>query len=247
MSVQVLNPSSKPESVSQGNLEFVFTATVGGGLPDEDIAASFQLDGTAVFGTDYMLATTGFFIDVGFRSAQFTYPSGVSSLKLGWAPINNNVIEEDKTIVVSLAPRGNYNIDTARASAVATIVNDDFPVLTVPVAPAAIFEDTPASISYTFTLSTVTWGWHHCKWWCLRVARRRERTARGAARESGLQRSACRLSNVCNCSWSFQPFSAPPTVLVLPRPPCRAPAHPEPPSLGHLCSLCHGTPWSHSL
>jgi hypothetical protein len=66
-------------------------------------------------------------------------------------PTADTTIEADETVALTLAAGSGYSIGTA-AAVVGTILNDDRPVITLAVAPAAgVIEDGSANLVYTFS------------------------------------------------------------------------------------------------
>jgi hypothetical protein len=66
-------------------------------------------------------------------------------------PTADTTIEPDETVVVTLAAGSGYSIGTT-AAVVATILNDDLPVITLAVAPpAGVIEDGSTNLVYTFS------------------------------------------------------------------------------------------------
>lgn len=85
-----------------------------------DLIVSYTVGGTAVSGTDYT-ALPG----------SVTIPAGSATATVSIAPINDNVSEPLKTVVVTLAGTAAYLVESTAASATASVYDDDTQIVTV--------------------------------------------------------------------------------------------------------------------
>ncbi|MFB8915757.1 putative Ig domain-containing protein [Xanthomonas phaseoli pv. phaseoli] len=97
--------------------------------------------GTATSGTDY----TG-------TVSSVVVPANATSVSFSITPVADTTVEPDETAIFSVASGTDYSVGNP-SSATATIVNDDFPVATITVSPASVYEDGPPNLVYTVALS----------------------------------------------------------------------------------------------
>ncbi|KHD70702.2 hemagglutinin [Xanthomonas phaseoli pv. phaseoli] len=97
--------------------------------------------GTATSGTDY----TG-------TVSSVVVPANATSVSFSITPVADTTVEPDETAIFSVASGTDYSVGNP-SSATATIVNDDFPVATITVSPASVYEDGAPNLVYTVALS----------------------------------------------------------------------------------------------
>ncbi|UZB14535.1 putative Ig domain-containing protein [Xanthomonas phaseoli pv. phaseoli] len=97
--------------------------------------------GTATSGTDY----TG-------TVSSVVVPANATSVSFSITPVADTTVEPDETAIFSVASGTDYSVGNP-SSATTTIVNDDFPVATITVSPASVYEDGAPNLVYTVALS----------------------------------------------------------------------------------------------
>ncbi len=97
--------------------------------------------GTATSGTDYTGAVSSVVV-----------PANATSVSFSITPVADTTVEPDETAIFSVASGTDYSVGNP-SSATATIVNDDFPVATITVSPASVYEDGAPNLVYTVALS----------------------------------------------------------------------------------------------
>jgi Ca2+-binding RTX toxin-like protein len=123
------------------NLIYTFTRT---GLTTNALTVNYGITGTATNGTDY--ATIG-------TSVTFAANSATATVTVN--PTADTTIENNETVALTLATGTGYTIGTTTA-VTGTITNDDFPSITLAVAPASVLEDGTPNLIYTFTRTGAT-------------------------------------------------------------------------------------------
>jgi hypothetical protein len=123
------------------NLIYTFSRT---GSTTSALAVNYTVGGTATVGTDY----TGIAATPATKTVTFAANSSTATVTVD--PTADTSIESDETVVLTLAAGSGYIIGTT-AAVTGTITNDDFPVITLAVAPAAVAEDGTTNLIYTFT------------------------------------------------------------------------------------------------
>jgi len=121
------------------NLIYTFTRT---GATTNGLTVNYSIAGTAD-ATDYTGATPG-------TGKTITFAAGSATATLTIDPTADATIEANETVVLTLATGTGYTIGTATA-ATGTITNDDFPSITLAVAPASVLENGTTNLVYTFT------------------------------------------------------------------------------------------------
>jgi hypothetical protein len=109
------------------------------GVIDQPLTVRYTLSGTATNGSDYQTL-----------SGTVTIPANESVAAITLTPINDTLVERDETVVVTLAADAAYVVTTP-SSATATIVNDDFPKVTVTASDPSASEVGPDPATFTFT------------------------------------------------------------------------------------------------
>ena len=142
-----VNVTVSPASVLENgatNLSYTFTRA---GITNGTLTVSFSVSGTATLTTDY--AQSG--------AATFKSTSGTVSFALGQTtktvtinPVADTTIEADDTVILTVTPTANYSTGAAN-SATGTILNDDFPKITVVVSPVSVTENGSTNSVFTFT------------------------------------------------------------------------------------------------
>jgi hypothetical protein len=150
VSPAVISLGVSPVSVkedSNSKLVFNFTRT---GVTTEPLTVSYTIDGSAD-ASDYSGATPG-------SSKSITFAGGSSTATLTIAPKADSSVEADETVSLSLKAGTGYSIGTT--SAVTGLITDDdasptsvatVPIITLALTPAAVVEDGPTNLVYTFT------------------------------------------------------------------------------------------------
>jgi Ca2+-binding RTX toxin-like protein len=121
------------------NLVYTFTRT---GATTSALTVNYSIAGTAD-ATDYTGATPG-------TGKTITFAAGSATATLTIDPTADTTIESDETVALTLATGTGYTVGTATA-VTGTITNDDFPSITLAVAPTSVLEDGTTNLVYTFT------------------------------------------------------------------------------------------------
>ena len=126
------------------NLVYTFTRT---GLTTSALTVNYSIAGTAD-ATDYTGATPG-------TGKTITFLAGSATANLTIDPTADTNIEANETVALTLATGTGYIVGTTTA-VTGTITNDDFPSITLAVAPASVLEDGTPNLVYTFTRTGLT-------------------------------------------------------------------------------------------
>ncbi len=139
---------AKPAVAEDGanNLDFVFSRS---GPTASGLTVNYQVGGSATLASDY----TGIASTPELKTILFA--PGFATATLSVDPIADSIIEVDETVALTLAPGSGYILGTKDAI-VGTILNDDFPRVSLAVSPASVSEDGTANLIYTFTRSGPT-------------------------------------------------------------------------------------------
>ena len=138
----VITLAVTPAAVTEdgtANLIYTFSRT---GPTTSALTVNYSIAGTAD-ASDYSGATAG-------TGKTISFATGSATATLTIDPTADSTIEADETVALTLAAGMGYTLGTATAE-VGTITNDDFPVITLAVAPAAVTEDGTANLIYTFS------------------------------------------------------------------------------------------------
>ena len=140
--------AASPATVAEdgtSNLIYTFTRT---GPTTSALTVNYVITGTAD-SADYTGAAPGAGKTIGFAA-------GSATATLAIDPTADTTIEPNETVALTLAAGTGYSIGTT-AAVVGTILNDDWPVITLAVAPTAgVSEDGTANLVYTFSRTGVT-------------------------------------------------------------------------------------------
>lgn len=120
-------PGSVNEN-SGSSLVFTFTL-VGPSQPDFDV--SFDILGTAIFGTDYTVSTTGIPFTFDGTSGTIRIFNVIPSVQLVITPVGDSDLEPDETVILSIVSGSVYDAGSP-GSATGTITNDDVGPATCP-------------------------------------------------------------------------------------------------------------------
>lgn len=121
-----LSTSSSVAEDANQPLRFVFEL---GANAAEDIKINYTVSGNAVFGKDYTvdtLQTTILTTTFNGAAGGLTLKRGTKVIELRIRPIANTLFEPNKTITITLAEGGDYDLG-ANVTATGTILNDDNP------------------------------------------------------------------------------------------------------------------------
>lgn len=132
-----VSPSSANED---SGTAFVYTVTLSQ-TNSSPTTVNLTRSGTATSGTDYTGAVTSVVVPANATSASFSI-----------TPVADTTVEPDETAIFSVASGTGYSVGSP-SSATATIVNDDFPVASITVSPASVYEDGAPNLVYTVALS----------------------------------------------------------------------------------------------
>ena len=126
------------------NLIYNFTRT---GATTNALTVNYSIAGTAA-ATDYTGATPG-------TGKTITFLAGSATATLTLDPTADTTVEANETVALTLATGTGYTVGTTTA-VTGTITNDDFPSITLAVAPASVLEDGTPNLVYTFTRTGAT-------------------------------------------------------------------------------------------
>ncbi len=117
-----VSPPEVPEDQGQG---LVYTFSRSSGSLATGIIVDFAIAGSAELGTDYTVTGA---LDFAEGSGRIVFPPNSSTTQVTLTPVANDIFEADKTVELTVADSGTlYTADSARQSAMGTIVNDDDP------------------------------------------------------------------------------------------------------------------------
>ena len=154
----VITLAVSPQAVDEGDPSFfgnlsnrnIITYTfVRFGSVTNALTVNYSIAGTAD-GSDYTGATAG-------TGKTITFRPGDSRAFLIIDPIEDNIVESDESVAVSLDPGVGYIIGTTTA-VTAIIYNDESPSINLFVSPASVTEDGTANLIFTFTRNGPTIG-----------------------------------------------------------------------------------------
>jgi RTX calcium-binding nonapeptide repeat (4 copies)/Calx-beta domain len=148
-----LSVAVSPTTVLEnGNTALVYTFTRTGFL-NRSLPVDFTVGGTATFGNGNDYTQTGADSFNG-TTGRVTFVSGASTATVTVAPVDDAVVEPDKTVALTLVGGQGYSVGTG-GTASGTIQNDDADV-SLTVSPASVLEDGGTGVVYTFTRSGYT-------------------------------------------------------------------------------------------
>ncbi|MFM6590594.1 MAG: hypothetical protein ACKPJA_22535, partial [Microcystis panniformis] len=84
-----------------------------------------------------------------------TFAARSSTATVTVDPTADTTVEPDETVILTLASGTGYTVGTT-TPVTGTITNDDFPSITLAVAPSSVTEDGTTNLVYTFTRTGVT-------------------------------------------------------------------------------------------
>ena len=125
-------------TLENGTANLVYTVALNAAAA-APITVNFTLGGTATNGNDYN--STG---------STVVIPAGATSQTIVIDPNPNGTIEPDETVIIALAAGAGYVVGTP-ASATGTILNDDFPSITI--GNATVTEGNSGTTNAVFTLA----------------------------------------------------------------------------------------------
>jgi hypothetical protein len=128
------------------NLLYTFSRT---GATSSALSVKYTVGGTATLGTDY----SGIGATHATKTVSFAAGSATATVTVD--PKTDTTIEANETVALTLAAGTGYSIGTT-AAVTGTITNDDFPVITLAVAPATVTEDGTTNLVYTFSRTGAT-------------------------------------------------------------------------------------------
>ena len=147
----IISVAAFPSNVAEDgstNLIYTFTRT---GSSIKPLVVNYTIAGTAIPQSDY----TGIVDSGSIKTVSFAAGSTTATVTI--TPTADIIVEDDETVIVSLAAGEDYSFGSS-AAATATIRNDDLPVITFAVSPAAVAEDGTSNLIYTFTRTGPTTG-----------------------------------------------------------------------------------------
>ncbi len=118
--------------------------------------------GTSCPSTEDFSANSGvvpgsWFVGAPGGAGNIEFPAGSLTTTITVDPCTDTVVELDETVIVTMAAGTGYVVGTPTVAS-ATIVNDDFPTVSVAVAPLTTTEDGAGNLVYTFTRSSAVLG-----------------------------------------------------------------------------------------
>ncbi|WP_435183624.1 pre-peptidase C-terminal domain-containing protein [Cylindrospermopsis raciborskii G7] len=134
---------SRVQEDGRTNLVYTFTRT---GNTANALTVNYDITGTAD-SSDYKGATPG-------SRKTITFAAGSNKATLTIEPTVDTTVENDETIILTLAAGSGYTIGTT-SGVIGTIINDDLPSITLAVSPEKVKEDGASDLIYTFTRTGV--------------------------------------------------------------------------------------------
>ncbi|WP_301951359.1 Calx-beta domain-containing protein, partial [Microcystis aeruginosa] len=117
------------------------------GVTTNALTVNYTVSGTAD-SSDYSGATPG-------TGKTITFAAGSETATVTVDPTTDTTMEPDETVILTLAGGTGYTVGTAN-TATGTITNDDFPIITLAVAPGSVTENGTTNLVYTFTRTGLT-------------------------------------------------------------------------------------------
>lgn len=151
-----VSPTSVFEDSGQ-SLIYTFTRTVDTWDINQSLTVDYTIGGTANFtisNKDYNY-TTSAMATFAPPTGSITFGIGDRSVELRINPIADTTVETNETVSLTLKPKQNYVVNS-KTAVTGTIINDDFPTITLSVVPSSVLEDSGQSLTYTFTRSVAT-------------------------------------------------------------------------------------------
>lgn len=131
------------------NLVYTFSRT---GPTTSPLSVNFLVGGNAIFNSDYSQSGAATFNNA---AGTAMFAAGATTTKITLDPSADAISELDETVVIALAAGSGYSLSSA-SSATGTISNDDLPLISVAVSPAAVAEDGPDHLLVSFSRSGST-------------------------------------------------------------------------------------------
>ena len=122
-------------------LIYTFTRS---GATNSALVVNYTAGGTATIGSDY----TGISAAGSLKTVTFAVGAATTTVRV--KPAVDATLEDDETVVLSLADGSGYSIGTS-AAVVGTIRNSVLPVISLAVSQASVTENGTANLIYTFT------------------------------------------------------------------------------------------------
>ena len=110
--------ATKPIAREKGRVPGEFTVSLNQRAPI-DITVDYQLTGTATQRTDYL------------PLARAVIPKGRQSVALPVVPVDDTIVENNETVILTLVDRTTYDLASSAKTATVTIISDDRPVATI--------------------------------------------------------------------------------------------------------------------
>jgi uncharacterized repeat protein (TIGR02543 family) len=102
----------------------------------QPVTVPFTVSGTAVDGTDFTMP------------ASVTIPAGAPSASITVTPVDDNVGDGSKTVIVTLSPSANYSLGTSKTATV-TIRDNELPTVNVAAPVTQVLENSANPITFT--------------------------------------------------------------------------------------------------
>lgn len=143
-----LQLSLSPDSVLEDSGDALTYTITRSGFLDRALTVNFAVGGSAVLDGDYSV-TPSADLTFGASDGTISFEANETEKNITLVPIEDGVLEDDRTVSLALQPGTGYVVDTADP-VVGTIVDDEASV-SLSVDPTAVAEDSGNGIVYTFT------------------------------------------------------------------------------------------------
>ncbi|GCL44282.1 hypothetical protein NIES80_40090 [Dolichospermum planctonicum] len=131
------------------NLVYTFTRT---GVTNTAVTVNFGVTGTATFSNDYTQTGATSFTATG---GTINFATGETTKQITIDPTADTIVENDETVVLTLATGTGYNNIATPTAVTGTITNDDTSIA-LAVSSSSVQEDGTPNLVYTFTRTGVT-------------------------------------------------------------------------------------------
>ena len=135
--------ATTPTANETGPVSGVFTVSRAG-CTTSNLTVNYTVGGTAIPGTDYTAL-----------SGSVTIPVGSAAVSVTVTPIDNAIVENDPTVVATIAAGTGYTVGSSN-SATVTILDNDLPRITVTATKATVSELGTNSTAFIFARDSFT-------------------------------------------------------------------------------------------
>ena len=139
-----VSPSGVQED-GTANLTYTLTRT---GFATGALTVAFTVSGSVTLTTDYAQSGAATF---SATNGTISFAAGQLSKTITVNPVADTVIESDESLTLTITPSASYSLVNGASSATGTIINDDFPRITLAASPTSLLENGGTNAAFTFT------------------------------------------------------------------------------------------------